>query len=245
MKTPLSFLLLFLFLLGFGQKIRDTTCGYEKHLSEYKQVLLESKYIDYSKLYKNIVNDIDKRRLSNKNLVFLVEDKKIINPYDEQIGECEYVSKFWLNPNYNQTNFWNKLNIEFLKKRLKKNLIPARYSEYSSIQFITDNTLKSDFIELVKLVKEQKIAEIIEKQNQRITIRKKIYYFPYFIKDLVLINNIDKKNYDLLYLKFYNYKKRIVTVRFDYLDNKDGYYKTYQYQNKKWVEIPTTDEYKF
>ena len=57
-------------------------------------------------------------------------------------------------------------------KRLKKNLIPARYSEYSSIQFITDNTLKSDFIELVKLVKEQKIAEIIEKQNQRITIRK-------------------------------------------------------------------------
>jgi len=44
MKTPLSFLLLFLFLLGFGQKIRDTTCGYEKHLSEYKQVLLESKY---------------------------------------------------------------------------------------------------------------------------------------------------------------------------------------------------------
>ena len=46
-------------------------------------------------------------------------------------------------------------------------------------------------------------------------------------------------------VNFENYKKRIVTVRFDYLDNKDGYYKTYQYQNKKWVAIPTTDEYKF
>ena len=39
-------------------------------------------------------------------------------------------------------------------------------------------------------------------------------------------------------------EKKKVLVKY-IIDKNKNYYKTYQYQNKNWVEIPTTDEYKF
>ena len=55
---------------------------------------------------------------------------------------------------------------------------------------------------------------------------------------------IDNKTTNSLCLQFTTLKEKIVLVK-SIIDKNKNYYKTYQYQNKNWVEIPTTDEYKF
>ena len=61
----------------------------------------------------------------------------------------------------------------------------------------------------------------------------------------------ENQNFDTVFLEFLNKPGKIVVVKFKYnfdepiSKDEDTVYKTYQYQNKNWVEIPTTDEYKF
>jgi hypothetical protein len=56
----------------------------------------------------------------------------------------------------------------------------------------------------------------------------------------------NNKNFNTLKLEFFNYPNKIVKIGFVYnSDYENKIYKTYQYQNKNWVEIPTIDEYKF
>ena len=72
MKTPLSFLLLFLFLLGFGQKIKDDSCSYyRKHLYELaEKVKKEKNQINYKKLIEIIDRDINKEKIREKKVGF-------------------------------------------------------------------------------------------------------------------------------------------------------------------------------
>jgi hypothetical protein len=74
-------------------------------------------------------------------------------------------------------------------------------------------------------------------------------YLPYENNgNLHLINDEtnNNKNFNTLKLEFFNYPNKIVKIGFVYnSDYENKIYKTYQYQNKNWVEIPTIDEYKF
>ena len=74
-------------------------------------------------------------------------------------------------------------------------------------------------------------------------------YLPYENNgNLHLINDEtnNNKNFNTLKLEFFNYPNKIVKIGFVYnSDYENKIYKTYQYQNKNWVEIPSTDEYKF
>lgn len=72
------------------------------------------------------------------------------------------------------------------------------------------------------------------------------YYFPYHNKKIVMeIINDTPASSDSLFLQFANFPDRIVTVKFEYFKNDIELYKSYQFINTKWIEIPTKENYKF
>lgn len=274
MKTPFSFLLLFLFLLGFGQKIENTR-GYqiEKYCIEKNKIYLELekdfKGVNFSKLYTKIVSDFDLEKIKGNNLVFYF--RNLENERKGFVFEDEWICKNnSLNPFYNQTSFWNKKTIRYIQKKLNKNLIPflQRIGDYvfvnNSEENLDERTEYYYFREskkLIELTKKQSKGTLIKKykrfdssKKEEITNeeKKEFYYFPYSKDKLELITlQGENQNFDTIFLEFLNKPGKIVVVKFQYnLDepiskDEDTVYKTYQYQNKKWVEIPTTDEYKF
>ena len=269
MKTPLSFLLLFLFLLGFGQK---TSYQIEKYCNKQNKIYLQLekdfKRVDFSKLYIKIVSDFDLEKIKDDNLVFhfrnLENERKGSVFEDEWI--CENNS---LNPFYNQVSFWNKKTIKYIQKKLNKNLIPflQRIDDYvfvdNSEENLDERTEYYYFREskkLIELTKKQSKGTLIKKYKrfdssnkvETVDEKKEFYYFPYNKDKLELITlQGENQNFDTVFLEFLNKPGKIVVVKFKYnLDepiskDEDTVYKTYQYQNKNWVEIPTTDEYKF
>ena len=77
MKTPLSFFLFFLFLLGFGQSnegfIRDSLRRIEEIKLE-KKIIKDFGNLEYESLNTKIINDIDFSKISQKNIVFCYEN---------------------------------------------------------------------------------------------------------------------------------------------------------------------------
>ena len=190
MKTPLSFLLLFLFLLGFGQKkeqkpsYEEIECDrYVKQLEERNKILKkEARKINFKKINKLIFKEILSNEFSKDDIIIIIEK------YREQRGPCILNPKI-LYPIYTEKEFWNKKNISKFSKKLNKK------------------------------IKIQTISSIED-------------------------TKIDNKTTNSLCLQFTTLKEKKVLVKY-IIDKNKNYYKTYQYQNKKWVEIPTTDEYKF
>ena len=79
MKTPLSFLLLFLFLLGFGQT-KENSYEYRKQKYEetvYNELMKESKIMNLKKFDKIVLGSIDESKLKKENVVFLIQDLDI------------------------------------------------------------------------------------------------------------------------------------------------------------------------
>ena len=63
--------------------------------------------------------------------------------------------------------------------------------------------------------------------------------------ELKVIGN-ENVNFDTVRIEFQNFIGKVIGFKIIYNGNeKELTQKTYQYQNKNWVEIPTTDEYKF
>ena len=76
MKTPLSFLLFFLFLLGFGQT-KENSYEYRKQKYEetvYNELMKESKIMNLKKFDKIVLGSIDESKLKKENVGFLIQD---------------------------------------------------------------------------------------------------------------------------------------------------------------------------
>lgn len=141
-------------------------------------------------------------------------------------------------PNYNDTIFWSKKNIEYIVKKYRKNLIPKIRNT-----FIYDKESVFFFIGLNKFttqIKRQRQGVYLDFQD-----KEKFYYFPYNKKEKLILN-CKEENYDQLLISFTNKLGNIVCVEYKY--GKDLSYsqfvikKKYQYVNKDWVEIKEEDE---
>ena len=259
--------MIFLFLLGFGQKLRDTIHPLERALIETreigkkdrKEILQNFKGLDYNELTKLIIRDIDFNLLKNENVVFdfdntcsLIRDGSVGSVYYSK-DICETDSE---NPAFNQTHFWTIETIRKIQKKYQKNLIP--YLKFGS-GFVTDNTSFESFDEKIRNyyfddskkiiddVKKESKGIFIENYNERI-YKKPFYYFPKTNTDnreLILTKVQGKSNFDKLHLSFRNLKNRIVVVKFEYQDGAKKNYISYKFHKIKWIKIPTIQEYEF
>ena len=263
MKIPLSFLLLFLFLLGFGQKMKYDSCyDYGEYVNDLaEKVKKEKNQINYKKLIKIIDRDINKEKLNSENLVLTYNVDLDYYPHivmDETIKYGCSVDEKLYHPNFNQETFLTKSNINFLSKYLNKNIIlsnqnltfikPKQNEDKKSYYKKSFNKKNRHYVSLKRFFQKQK-----QGNYTLVTSVKKdeidMCYLPYENNgNLHLINDEtnNNKNFNTLKLEFFNYPNKIVKIGFVYnSDYENKIYKTYQYQNKNWVEIPTTDEYKF
>lgn len=159
------------------------------------------------------------------------------------INTTDYVPTYNIeNPVYNAKFFWTEENIQKIVKKWRKNLVPALGYEV----FLNKNRESKEAFYLsirdmkfYELVVNQKAGKFLKKKEGKYTFETELYYFQSDDENLILQDINNEKNYDVLNLIFRNKLGKIVVVR---LNQK---YKTYQYQNKKWVEIATIDEYKF
>ena len=245
MKTLFSFLFVFLFVFGFGQRNYTT---YEKrqelYQENYKALMAESKSIDLKKLDKIILKNIDEKKLKKDNLVFIIEDLDVkIFPFE--IDAYEYVPSKAINPYFNQSTFWTRKNIKYLVDKLKKNIIPYKGGyEYGFIDSIQLKNLDNKIF--AKELSNQKIGKYLQEKDGKIS-EKVFLYFPYDDENLEL-KSIEKENinFDTINIKFRNFQGKIVSFKIIYnADRENTVTKTYQYQNKTWIEIPTKEEYEF
>ena len=246
MKTPLSFLLLFLFLLGFGQSnegfVRDSLRRIEEVKLE-KNIIRNFENLEYKSLKTKIINDIDFSKILQKNIVFCYENYS----YDVarvfiDLNDANQPLNNFKNPAFNQKDFWTIKTLKTLSKKTNKNFIPILDTD--KIENINQfkKTLhynysrKDPILLLLNKFKKGKIK----------VVKSEFYYFSTENNNLELNRNEYEHMEKLgkLNIEFGNYLNKIVTVKFTYND-KDETYKTYQSQTKKWVAIPTTDEYKF
>jgi len=272
MKTLFSFLFVFLFLLGFGQSKNIDTISYnekycEKNYEVHRKIEKEFENVNFSDLYLKIIADIDFSKIKERNLIFHYE------PLNEWRGislsdeiKCSYNH---INAFYNQSNFWNVKTINFFLKRYHKNMIPY----LKGIGFVIENKEDEPTFEeqgyyfkeskaLIIETKKQAKGLFIEESegykanniNEKVFFEKRtiFYYFPNKKQNLILKNKKGaNENYSTLFLEFTNRSNKTVVVKFEYnLDEslskeEDRYYKTYRYQNKTWVEIPTKQEHEF
>jgi len=235
-----------MFLLGFGQgKKSHYQKSQELYHETFELLMNESKTVNLRKLKKIVLNNIDDKKLTKNNLVFVIKDldEKI---FAFEIDAYQYVPSTALHPYFNQATFWTKKNINYLVNKFKKNLIPSRSSyQYS---FINDSIqLKSlDNKIFAKELSNQKKGKYIQEEASKIS-EKEILYFPYRNENLEL-KCIEKENvnFDVIDVQFRNFEGKVVSLKIIYNDDRDNAVtKTYQYQNKTWVEIPTKKEHEF
>ncbi|GAB1346567.1 hypothetical protein MASR1M104_14660 [Cloacibacterium normanense] len=107
-----------MFLLGFGQKIKDDSCSYyRKNLYELaEKVKKEKNQINYKKLIKIIDRDINKEKLNSENLVltYNVDFNYYPRLTDDEVikNDCLLDEKLYC-INFNQETFLTKRNIDF------------------------------------------------------------------------------------------------------------------------------------
>lgn len=258
MKPHFTFFFIFLFLFGFGQKVENDSCSYyrENLLKISEKVKKEKNKIIYKKLIKVIGLDLDKEKLDKENLVLIynvdfnyyprIADDEISKEYDCHLDEKLYCV------NFNQETFWTKNNIKFLRKYLNKNIILSNqnlaFTKPNQNEKKSFKKKNKHYVSLRKFLQKQKqgdytLVTSVKKEEM------KMCYLPYESNEnlhLIYDTTNNSRNFDTLKLEFFNYPNKIVKIGFVYnFDYEKKIYKTYQYQNKKWVEIPTTDEYKF
>lgn len=243
----IRFFYVFMFLLGFGQmpkKYYDSICkaNYIDDSIKYLKLKKEAKNVNYKKLTKKIVNDIKWDSLKKSNLIFSINDvrKRTIaigvdaSDFYSQDKDCSWRNQSSKNPNYNDTIFWSKKNINFIVKKYKKNLIPKIFNTF--IYDITETYFVIGLNNFIDYTRRQKVGNFINHWGDN----RKFFYFPYIKNENLILNN-EQENYDQLILFFTNELGNIVKVEYKYGDRASikqySVEKKYQYINKEWAEI--------
>ncbi len=249
--------MIFFFALISAQDVRRVQRCEERQKKDsilYKKLIYERKFINYDGLAIKIIKDIDLTKLPKQSLIFVYHERYVPNPFDNEPCFCCF-EELSAKPNYNGTVFWTKKNIKLMVKKFKKNIIPRNDLRK---EFIYDKLTSKSTTILRKLIvdtRKQKEGNYIEMYKGKNLKEEQFFYYPFNNKkDLVIMNNtgMETKNYDELELIFTNQLYGKVSVEFRYNYNyaeryrsENSVIKTYQYQNKKWVEIPIVEEYKF
>lgn len=132
----------------------------------------------------------------------------------------------------NELIFKEILSNEFTKNDIK--IIIEKYREQLGPCILNPKILYPSYTEQ-KFWNQKNISKLSEKLNKKLELLN-----VGSIEDA----KIDNKISNSLCLQFITSINKEVAIKY-IINNQKSYYKTYQYQNKKWVEIPTTDEYKF
>ncbi|UOE38205.1 hypothetical protein [Chryseobacterium oryzae] len=209
----------------------DTDCSvvWKNNQKLYKLFKHEARKIDYKSLSKIIINDLDINNIPDRNIVFTLYSTEVVYATNFVLCSSNLNIK---NPNYNYLNFYTPENIKLLQKKLKKNL----YFDFSDSNFenneyrpLKKETMKHPFYNFLADMK---------------SAGKNICYDPSAVVSEPL--TLDGAGY--VKLDFRNHLGGIVVVKYDYfIYNKFSpiVFKTYKYQDKKWVKIPTKDEHLF
>ncbi|MDH6251609.1 hypothetical protein M2347_001336 [Chryseobacterium sp. H1D6B] len=216
--------------LRYEEKRPDCTEFHEKEKKYYDELLEDSKTIDYSGLDDLIIKNINKRNLKTEDLKLYIRKIQTICGNEIEYSVC-YSNVNTRDPLYNENNFWSETSIKKINERLNKNLIfVIRYFGFGNSENFID---KINFRYVSKELKNFIVKQKNEKYNGR-----DFYYVPSLNN-----NKIDIEKADYLNLQFHNYLDKIVVVKYN-INNEDEY-KTFQYNNRKWKEISTKDEFKF
>ena len=207
----------------------DCNIVWKKNKEVYSEFKKEEKRINYKSLGKKIINDINLKNIPSKNVVFKLYIKQ--GYYASSFTFCA-PSLNIKNPNYNYLDFYTQNNIKRLQKKLKKNLYFDFYDskfEINEYHPLNEETKNHSFYKYLATLK---------------AADKTICYdSDYAVYEPV---TLDKAGY--VQIEFRNKLSGIVIVKYDYFiydQFSPIVFKTYQYQNRKWVEIPTVEEYKF
>ncbi|PQA89939.1 hypothetical protein B0A69_21530 [Chryseobacterium shigense] len=269
-KILLIFLLVFLYNFKCQDinraRIRDSlaTTEYDNKMKLSNELITNFNNLDYSKLNKKIIKDIEFKNLKSKNIIFYYSGycNHFIADDFYTIHFCAYKT---VCPAFNQTHFWTEKTIKYIVNKYNVNLIP--YLGYVD-SFITDDKPYETFEEKIKPYYYDNSKDIILKtknESKGLFVEKyknsngskieDILPFYYFSnkgeKGELILRKIQGKaeNYGCIFISFENIKDKIVIIRIKYnLDTsgefKDTKYKVYQYKNKKWKAIPFRNEYK-
>lgn len=242
MKTFYTFFSLFIIFCTSAQKIYsdstknvrndydDTDCNivWKNNKKLYKLFKKEANKIDYKSLSNVIIKDIELENIQDKNIVFKLYTTETVYVTFTICGSNLNTK----NPNYNYLNFYTPENIKLLQKKINKNL----YFDFSDSKFENNeyHPIKEEILKLpfYKYLTSMKCAD------------KTICYDP----NTVVSEPITLNEAGYIQLGFRNHLGGIVVVKYDYfIYNKFSpiIFKTYQYQDKKWIEIPTKYEHKF
>lgn len=232
---------------GFSQKITDTGGCEKEKMSDsilYQKLKEESKSIDYDKLTRKIINDIDISKLPSENLIIFYNDKVTRNPFDNEPCFCcfEMLSE---HPFYNEVVFWTPKNIKAIVKKLKKNIIPQNRLANKFIYDLPNlkpqsiYERKTAFKKLVTDVRKQRKGVYQDINFNHLIKEEKFFYYAYNGESLMLNSTSSQlgttKNFNTLELLFSNELYKKINVILTYDDNYEGrIHKTYQYINKDW-----------
>lgn len=245
------FIIIFLSVLSISkisaQKLKDPyECDnlIKKDSAVYRQLLKESRGVNYDQLAQKIISDFDKNEFSQPNLVVYIKDfyeiEKPVFYMEPCMGCCfESVSE---DPVYNDYKFWTPKNIKRIVRKFEVNVIP-RNGTFG--YFFYRKASESDTSKLRKIYRKTK-KQKSGIYKDRSPDQQQFYYYPLNSKEnITLIDQYPNTNFTTLRLYIRNEVGNKVSVEYRYdVDNmyKKSVVKLYQYQNGDWKDI-TRQEY--
>lgn len=210
----------------------------------YRQLLRESRGVNYDQLAEKIITDLDKNELTKPNLVIYIEDYyKITTPkfnIEPCLGCC--FDRLATNPVFNDYIFWTKKNIKKINEKFNVNVVPRNATFGYFFYNKASENANSRLTTIYKKTKRQKSGIYLDNSPDK----QPFYYFPNNNqKNLTLIDQYPERNFNTLQLYFRNEVRNKVFVEYNY-DVENSYRqsvkKVYQYTNNEWKDI-TAKEY--
>lgn len=236
---------LLLFVFGFGQSgkyfLRDSVKRIDENRLE-REIIKDFKNVNFESLKRKIIKEIDVNKLPQKNIFFNYTNYSYdVSRIFIDLNDASGPLNNFKNPAFNQKDFWTLQTLKKLCRKTGKNLIPSLSSdEIEDIEEFKKNlqynySKKDPFYILLHKFKR---GILIINNEDGIVLNKEFYFFSTKDKSLKIIQkgNAGFENLSNLNLEFSNYLNKIVEVKFIYNDYE--IVKTYQYQNKIWIEIP-------
>jgi len=233
MNPHFTFLFIFLFLLGFGQKkdtiYREPDCikFHQAEKEKFDSLKNDFQNIDFSKLDKLIIDNINYKKFKKNNIVIYVLKIRTICGNEIDFSKCRSDYNF-KNNFYNENIFWDSNSVIYFRDKLKKNLIPAiffygfggRSDKYFSKKI--DNLFEYNLTSFkVKDLKKENLNFF--KQNNKEYVFIKYRKLPF---DLI--------KSDKIYIDFKNFLNKIVQIEIYYNEEVIPQILRFQYVNNNW-----------